>query len=79
MGRGARPARPDVPCDGLDKLGRVKFYQQWEKQLMWATMKALIDHDVFPRGEAIGLARRLAAGVMTEYAPLIERHLAQKT
>lgn len=46
---------------------------------MWATMKALTDHQIVPRGEAIGLARRLAAGVMAEYAPLIERHLSSRT
>lgn len=42
---------------------------------MWATMKALIDHDVFPRPQAIGLAKRLSRWVLDEYAPLVEKHL----
>lgn len=46
---------------------------------MWATMKALIDHEVFPRREAIGMAKRLTAWVMGEYAPLIQRHLDRET
>lgn len=44
---------------------------------MWATMKALVDHEIFPRLEAIGLAKRLSHWVMDEYAPLIEEHLSR--
>lgn len=46
---------------------------------MWATMRALLDHQVVPRQQAIGLARRLASGVMTEYAPLLESYLGRET
>lgn len=38
---------------------------------MWATMRALLDHNVVSRPQAVGLARRLASAVMAEYAPLI--------
>lgn len=38
---------------------------------MWATMKALLDHSVVNRPQAVGLAKRLASSVMAEYAPLI--------
>lgn len=44
---------------------------------MWATMKALVDHGIFPRSQAIGLAKRLTHWVMEEYAPLIEKHLSR--
>lgn len=46
---------------------------------MWATMKALTDHNVIPRGQAIGMAKRLASHVMAEYAPLIQKHLKGAT
>ena len=42
---------------------------------MWATMKALLDHKIVPRPQAVGLAKRLASGVMAEYAPLIQGFL----
>lgn len=45
---------------------------------MWATMKALTDHDVFPRREAIGLAKRLTVWVLEEFAPLVEKHLQKE-
>lgn len=59
-------------------MGSVKFYQQWERQLMWATLKALIDHEIVPRREAIGLAKRLSTWALDEFAPLVEKHLGKK-
>jgi len=45
---------------------------------MWATMKALIDHNVVPRREAIGMAKRLTSWTMTEFAPLVDKWLARE-
>ncbi len=42
---------------------------------MWATMKAILDHGLYPRPEATGLAKRLAHWVMDEFAPLLEKGL----
>lgn len=46
---------------------------------MWATMRALLDHEIVSRPQAIGLAKRLASGVMSEYAPLVEKMLGRET
>ena len=60
-------AHSTVPSGRLN----VKFYEQWERQLMWATMRALLDHCIVPRGQAVGMARRMASKGMGEYAPMI--------
>lgn len=78
--RGSRVAGGPVRPPGEVPSGRlnVKFYEQWERQLMWATMRALLDHEVVPRHQAIGMARRLARQVMDEYAPLIVEHTKRR-
>jgi len=70
VARGLHGPHTEVPSARLN----IKFYEQWERQLMWATMRALLDHQVFPRAQAVGMARRLASKVMKEYAPLIANH-----
>lgn len=55
----------------------VAFWTQWERQLMWATLRALLDHDILPRPQAIGLSRRLAYQVMAEYAPRLDRYTSR--
>jgi len=66
----APPAPRPPPSDSFSA-----FIKQWERLLVWATFKTLLDFKVMPTRPARAASGRLAKRILSDYGPALHKWL----